>query len=242
MHASRRIKRQAAGFTAAALVHGTFLLGVWVPRAPAATGAQFSDGTLGVSVSLVRWPSSSSSASAPQSEAQRLEQLRQSLVGTEPANPPAPDSKSAADAAAILDAFDKPRPSPSTSSTISQAAPVKPAGAGGVIQDPLGGAAVPQSYLRAAAGNVLWPQLTRCWRPIRAQPNVELLVTLDDHGQLTEPPSVVREASANVDDLRLSAETEAIRAAKACAPYTAAMAGPQRSFRLDFSAQRTGPD
>jgi hypothetical protein len=191
---------------------------------------------------LVRWPSSSSAASAHQTEAERLEQLRQSLAGATPAEPPALTIKPPTDAAAILDAFDKPRPSSSANSTSSQAAPAKPAGSGFVIQDPFGGAAVPQAYLRAAAGNALWPQLARCWRPVRAQPGVELLVTLDDHGQLSEPPSVVREAAAKVDDLRLRAEAEAIRAATACAPYAVALGGAQRSFRLDFSAQRTEPD
>lgn len=236
MRGGCQARRRIAGLALAALVHAVLLLAFLKPPQPSISGAPADGGGPAVSATLVRWPSSTSAVAPPESEAERLERLRLSLAGGAPVSPPSAGPKSPVDLAALLQAFDRSSQSPSPDTASAQSTRAGPTGTGAVISDPMGGAAPPLAYLRAAAGNRLWPQVSRCWRPIKTQPSVELLVSLDDHGQLEEPPSIVREPSAKIDSLRLKAEAEAVRAAGACAPYALAADQP-RAFRLDFSAQ-----
>lgn len=245
MSSRRQLSPQATGVIAAGLVHLVLFAAIFVHPPPGTPLQASSDGTRSVMVSLVRWPASASASRTPQTEADRLETLRQSLLG-----PSTPDSatptyepipKTPIDAAVLLQAFDEAHGSAPVAKPPAQSAVgSSKAGASTIIEDPLGGAAAPAAYLRAVAGTELWPQLSRCWRPLPSQPKIELLVTLDEHGRLTEPPSIVREASAKIDGLRLEAEAEAVRAASACAPYVLSVSKRQ-SFRLDFSNASSRP-
>lgn len=227
-------RRRTTGLGAALLVHAGLFAAVFLPQAPQGRGLALADDQPGLTVSLVRLPSSAAPTPSPeQAELSRLESLRAALASpTAPADAePAPTP--AADASVLLQAFDwdhgiSPKPAPPA------AAPPPPrAAAGGSGDDPYARASVPSPESLAPRISDLWPQFKRCWRPQRAFPAVKLSVSLDARGGLAEPPSVVRDPAAKADPARLQAEAEAVRAVIACAPYAVAGGGP-RSFEVAF--------
>jgi hypothetical protein len=235
----RRAWARILGLALAGLVHLGLFAALILPKPPQAkSSAPAGDGQQGIAVTLVRF-SNSTQAAAPQTEMQRLEKLRVQLSGDvsldSPPEPPRPPS----DPAALLRAFDQARQGAALKADNTRTAKIAAAGIASALDDPMAQASVPSAAARKAPHPDLWPQLARCWRPAPAFPLVKLTVTLDDHGALVEPPSVVRDPTQTPDRARLQAEGEAIRAVIACAPYP--MAGnTARSVELEFGQRIAG--
>ena len=90
----------------------------------------------------------------------------------------------------------------------------------------------------AASTGDLWGAIAPCWRGLggRGRAAVVLDVALDATGDLRVPPTVVRPATAPVDESRLQAEAAALAAVAACLPRGDPRFGG-RTWRLEFPAR-----
>jgi hypothetical protein len=104
-------------------------------------------------------------------------------------------------------------------------------GAGGAeVVDPR--ALASELTSEAVDHTVLWPQVTRCWKPVPGAAPVALLVRLDDAGNVLGPVVVFRRGQNASRDLE-GAEDQASRAVRECAPYHLSSLQP-RAFELVF--------
>ena len=234
----RRPWDRGAGLAVAALVHLGLFATFFAPQAPAKTGGTQDDGQPGVSVTLVRLSAQTARIPAASSETERLENLRIALSGGALAAAPAQPYKPPTDPEALIQNLDKLNEIAASRVAEPRAALAGSAESAPPQDDPYARASVPSSAPKPASGSDLWPQIARCWKPAKAFPKVTVTVAFDERGGLSEPPSVVRDPALTVDQNRLQAEGEAVRAVIACAPYSAAGGGPRR-LQLEF-APKTG--
>jgi hypothetical protein len=222
--ARHKAQQRTIAVTLAVMVHAGLLVAFRIPPPPQIEGELVSDDQPGMSVSLVHLASIAKPVGHGDPEAASIEQLRLKLSGDQPAGPASPPPRDAArpDPGAVLEAFEE-RRLPASSQASARSASASASGQPNVlIEDPFAGASTPGSGTAARQNSAIWTRVAHCWRPKRADVQVILMLHLDQQGGLIEPPIVVRKASIKVDDARLEAEAEAVRAVVQCAPYPAA--------------------
>ena len=199
-----------------------------VPHSPAAAPAGDDQGI--ITVALVRGASPASASAAP---ASTLDSLRQRLVQDLPSPLAAGPVKTPQNLAALLDLIGPPQPAAAPSPHPAVDSARGAAGHQARLVDPgsLASMITPESVDRTE----LWPQVARCWRPLRSAAAVAMLVRLDERGDIQGQPVVFRRGSG-ADEGRVAAEQEATRALWDCAPYHLARSRPG-AFQLLFQGE-----
>ena len=88
------------------------------------------------------------------------------------------------------------------------------------------------------ASGDMWGEIQTCWKP-EARVPVTLEVVIDNAGRLALPPRILRPEGAQLDEVRLKAESRAIEAVARCAPFkSGAPLFGRKTYRFAFNAAK----